>query len=225
MEKNMENMEHKKQRKRRTNYLLTGLITMLPIFVTVYIIYFVSTFLSRLSSPLLKPFFREFLDVRYSEFLIFISGILLTIIIIWMIGLVVTNFFGRKLFALFELLFERTPFVKNIYLSIRRLIEHLAVTKIAFRRVVLIEYPRKGLFSIGFVTADTWGTIQHVTPEKLINVFVPTTPNPTSGVLVMVPQDDVIFLKMTTDEAFFFIMSGGIITPDTDLNQKKVQQQ
>ncbi|MFH1379862.1 MAG: DUF502 domain-containing protein [bacterium] len=214
-------METKKPQPRRRNYLLTGLITSLPIFVTVYIIYFISTFLSRLSSPLLKPLFREYLDVKYSDYLIFILGIALTLVIIWMIGLIATNFFGRKIFALFELLFERTPLVKNIYLSIRRLIDQLTVTKVAFRRVVLIEYPRKGLFSIGFVTSDTWETIQHITPEHLINVFVPTTPNPTSGVLVMVPQDEVIFLKMTTDEAFFFIMSGGIVTPDTDLNKKK----
>lgn len=203
------------------SYLLTGLFTILPLFLTVYIIYFISNFLSRLSSPILQPIFREYLDVRYSKFLIFITGLLLTIVFIWTIGLIVTNFFGKKIFALFERLFKQIPFFRNIYISIRRLIENLTVTKLAFRKVVLVEYPRKGIYSIGFVTADTWKEIQNVTPEHVINVFVPTTPNPTSGVLIIVPQDEIIFLKMTTDEAFFFIMSGGIVTPESELEEKR----
>lgn len=212
----------KQPRLRKHSYLLTGLLTILPLFLTVYIIYFISNFLSRLSSPLLAPIFRHYLDVRYTDFLIFVTGVFLTIVFIWMIGLIVTNFFGRKIFSLFDTLFEHIPFVKNIYISIRRLVERLTLTKIAFRQVVLIEYPRKGIYSIGFVTAETWDHIQHITPEHVINVFVPTTPNPTSGVLVMVPRDEVIFLKMSTDEAFFFIMSGGIVTPDGGLPQGKV---
>lgn len=211
----------KQKRPGSRSYLLTGLFTILPLFLTVYIIYFISNFLSRLSSPILQPIFREYLDVRYSKFLIFITSILLTILFIWTIGLIVTNFFGKKIFELFDRLFERIPFFKNIYTSIRRLIEHLAKTKLPFRRVVLIEYPRKGIYSIGFVTADTWKEIQHVTPEHVINIFVPTTPNPTSGVLVIVPQDEIIFLRMTTDEAFFFIMSGGIVTPESALEEKR----
>ncbi|MBD3272220.1 MAG: DUF502 domain-containing protein [Elusimicrobia bacterium] len=208
---------NKTTRSSSQNYLITGFLTILPIFLTVYIIYLISNFLSRLSSPLLEPILRPHLAVTYSDFLIFISGILMTIIIIWTIGLVVTNFFGKKIFLMFDRLFERIPFFKNIYISIRRLIEHLTMTKMAFRKVVLLEYPRKGIYSIGFITSETMEQIQQVTPEHLINIFVPTTPNPTSGVLVMVPREEVIYLKMTTDEAFFFIMSGGIVTPGSEI--------
>lgn len=212
----------KQPRPGNRSYLLTGLLTILPLFLTVYLIYLISTFLSRLSFPILEPIFRNYLDVQYSNVFIFITSILLTIIFIWIIGLIVTNFFGRKIFEFFDHLFARIPFFKNIYISIRRLIEHLTKTKMAFRKVVLVEYPRKGLYSIGFVTSETWDEIQNVTPEHLINVFVPTTPNPTSGVLIMVPQDELIYLSMSSEQAFFFIMSGGIVTPGDELEHKRV---
>ena len=130
------------------------------------------------------------------------------------IGFFAANFFGRFLIRISEYLLDRVPVVKTIYGAIKQIMETvLANQSEAFREAVLLEYPRKGCWSIGFLTGTTSGEVQAVTKDKMINVFVPTTPNPTSGFLLFVPEKDIYRLHMTVEEALKMVVSGGIVTP------------
>jgi uncharacterized membrane protein len=199
--------------KRKSSNILAGLFAILPLFLTVYIINLIFKFLSKFSAPFLKPTFQKYIPAQYSNFVVFVSSIMLTLLIIWVIGFLVSRFVGKKFLRLFECLIDRIPLIKNLYFGIRKLLDYFNNSTIAFRQVVLVEFPRKGVYSVGFLTSETWQEIQTVTPEDVVNVFVPTTPNPTTGFLIMIPRKEVIHLTMSVEEAVFFIMSGGIVTP------------
>lgn len=121
---------------------------------------------------------------------------------------------GRKLIETGETLLAKIPLVRNIYLTVKQVIEALFLkNKTAFKQVVMFEYPRKGIYQLGFVTNMGRGEIQIKTNEEVVNVFIPTTPNPTSGMLVLIPKDDLIFLEMSVEQAMKMIISGGIVVP------------
>jgi uncharacterized membrane protein len=124
------------------------------------------------------------------------------------------NIFGRSLVNFSERMVDRIPVVKGIYMLFKQVSDTVFNRdRGAFRQVVLIEYPRKGIWSVAFVTGVTSGEVQKVTAKKLVNIFVPTTPNPTSGFYILVPEEDIIPLSMTVEEAFKLIISGGMVTP------------
>ncbi len=141
-------------------------------------------------------------------------GFILAVILISAVGLLTRNFAGRKVVQLGENMVDRIPLVRIIYSGVKQLLEAFFVQKTAaFRRVALLEYPRRGVYVIGFITGESRGEVQRKTDKNMINVFVPTTPNPTSGFYVLIPEDELVGLDMTIEDAFKLIISGGIFTP------------
>lgn len=180
-------------------YFLSGLVVVVPVSLTVYILWAIIKFTDRLYPSSFLPVYVPGV------------GIVITFSVIFLVGLITTNFLGRRLLDLGERIISHVPLVKEIYLSIKQIAEALFTHKDKnFRRAVLIEYPRKGIFTMVFVTGVSKASIREKTGKKLLNVFVPTTPNPTSGFFLMVPEDEVIELDMSPDEAFKLIISGGM---------------
>lgn len=183
-----------------------GLAVLLPIGLTLYIVWTLFNFVSKSVAPLLirVPLLQEMPVVA-----IRVIGVLITFVIIWIIGLVATNIVGRKILKLPEVLLLKAPVVNRIYQTIRQIIQTIIVSKTALRQVVLVEYPRKGVYTIAFVT-NTY----EEKGKKNVSLFIPTTPNPTSGFFVIIPEEEVIPLKMTVEEAMKLVVSAGIITPE-----------
>ena len=141
-------------------------------------------------------------------------GIVGTVLLVLLVGMLTANYLGRTLVTLSEHLMGKIPLIKGIYGLFKQVTETIfSKDKGGFRKVVLIEYPRRGIWSVGFLTGSAEGELQRVTPQRLLNVFVPTTPMPTSGFYVLVPEEDVMELQMTVDEAFKLIVSGGMVAP------------
>jgi len=205
-------------RKKIKSILLTGFVAMIPVGVTLYII----AFLIRTMDNLVKIIPHRFQPDELLGFHIPGLGIIITLILIFIIGLVTKSYLGRKAVTLGEWIVDKIPFVSGIYKGVKQLVDAIFSGKHkSFRKAVLIEYPRKGLYSIAFVTGDSQGEVQEKTAEKHINLFVPTTPNPTSGFYIMIPENDVIALDMSVEEAFTLIISGGIISPNNSKNNGK----
>ena len=184
---------------------LAGLAVLLPIGLTIYIVWALFNFVSKSVAPLLIkiPLLQEMPIVA-----IRVIAFLITFVIIWIIGLVATNIVGRKILKLPEVLLLKAPVVNRIYHTIRQIIQTIIVSRTALRQVVLVEYPRKGVYAIAFVT-NTY----EEKGKKNVSLFIPTTPNPTSGFFVIVPEEEVVPLKMTVEEAMKLVVSAGIITP------------
>jgi len=181
------------------NYFITGLLVLIPISLTIYIL--------KILIKMVGEFSPIKLDIPGLELLITIGIVLGT-------GFIAKSVFGSWLVNASENLLYRIPIVKNIYQGTKQLSNALFAPKgDKFRSVVLLEYPRKGIYSLGFVTGDTKGAIEEKTVEKMYNVFVPTTPNPTSGFYLMVPENEVVTLDMNIEEAFKILISGGLYHP------------
>ncbi|MGM0471616.1 MAG: DUF502 domain-containing protein [Bacillota bacterium] len=188
------------------NYLITGLIILLPLVVTIYI---VTTIFSAVDG-----FLRPLIELVIGRS-IYGLGFFLTILVILGIGIIGTNVLGKRLISFGERLLTRIPLVKNIYLTVQQIINALFLkNKTAFRKVVVVEYPRRGIYQVGFLTSEGRGEVQENTEDQVVNVFIPTTPNPTSGMLILVPHSEVNYLDMTVEEGLKFIISGGTVTPE-----------
>jgi uncharacterized membrane protein len=138
----------------------------------------------------------------------------LTLIVVWVTGVVVTNLFGRRLYRLGELILSRIPFVRSVYSAVKQVTETLfSGTGKSFRKVCLVEYPRHGLWSLAFMTGDGAPEIKDRTGRDVANIFIPTTPNPTSGFFLMVPRDEVIELTMSVDDGLKMLISVGVVMP------------
>jgi len=191
-------------------YLIAGLLVWLPLGVTVLVIRLLVTFMDKL---------LVFIPVQYHpDTLLGVHipglGVVLAVLVVLVTGVIVANFFGRQLVAAWESLLGRIPLVRTIYHSVKQ----VAVTIFSsqgksFRRVLLIEYPRKGIYTLCFQTGDAVAEVMEKTGKEVINVFVPTTPNPTSGFFIMLPEEDVQELDMSIDDALKMIMSLGVIVP------------
>lgn len=141
-------------------------------------------------------------------------GVLLTLGLILIAGFLGSNYVGKKIISYGEYLMNNIPVINTVYKTLKQIIDTFgAKEKNSFQRVVLIEYPRKGIWSLAFVTGETEGEAQYKTSEELVNLFLPTTPNPTSGYLLMIPRKDTIALDMTVEEGVKMIISAGVITP------------
>lgn len=204
-------------RKKIKSVLLTGFAAIIPVGVTLYIIFF----LIRTMDNLVKIIPHRFQPDELLGFHIPGLGIIITLIMIFLVGLITKSYLGRKAVSLGEWIVDKIPFVSGIYKGVKQLVDAIFSDKHkSFRKAVLIEYPRRGLYSIAFVTGDSQGEVQEKTAQKHINLFVPTTPNPTSGFYIMIPEQDVINLDMSVEEAFSLIISGGIISPNNNKNGK-----
>ena len=184
------------------NYFITGVVVLIPIGFTLYL----SKILIGISSKLIPE------NINPNSYLPFaIPGleIIISIILITFVGGLSLSFLGKRILKLIDDLFKRIPFLRTIYSAILQMTESFSNKDNDKKSVVLVEYPRKGVWAVGFATKENKGDMAKRTNQKLINVFVPTTPNPTSGFLLMFPIDDVIYLNMTFEEASKFIVSAG----------------
>ncbi|MDH5762153.1 MAG: DUF502 domain-containing protein [Nitrospinota bacterium] len=201
-------------KRRLRNTFITGILITIPVAFTLFILNFLLKILDNLVVPW---FIKTLIDIGTpipEDFHLPGLGLILIILLIFVVGVLTKSFLGGKLVQLGEMIVDRIPIVRSIYTGAKQVVTTIAHadTK-AFRKVVLVEFPRKGIYSVGFITGTTEGEVQELTDEKLINVFVPTTPNPTSGFLVFLPGEDIIELTMTVEEGLKFIISVGIVTP------------
>ena len=188
------------------NYFFTGVIVLVPIGFTLYL----TIFLISISSKLIP---EEINPNSYLPFSIPGLEIALSVIFITLVGGLSLSFIGKKILQIINELLKRIPFLRTIYSAIGQMTESFTNKKKGKKSVVLVQYPRKGSWAVGFATKDNKGEITKKTNQKLVNVFIPTTPNPTSGFLLMFPKDEIIYLDMSFEEASKFIVSAGTSIP------------
>lgn len=192
-------------------YLLTGIVVTAPITITIYLTYVFLTFVDK---NVTKFFPREWYENYYGATTIPGIGLIIAIAFFIVVGWFATNFLGRIIIRISEYIVDKMPVIRTVYGAIKQIFETIMASQSsAFREVVMMEYPRKGVWSIGFVTGITEGEVQRVTAKETVNVFVPTTPNPTSGYLLFVPKKELTYLEMTVEEGVKLVVSAGIITP------------
>ena len=188
------------------NYFIAGVVVLIPIGITVYL----TLFLVSISSKILP---KEINPNHYLPYNIPGLEIIISLILITLIGWLSLSFIGKKLLEIFENILKKIPILRTIYSAIGQMTDTFTNTEKEKKNVVLVEYPRKGSWAVGFATKDNVGEITDKTKRKLVNVFVPTTPNPTSGFLIMFPKEDLIYLDLSFEEASKFIVSAGTSNP------------
>jgi uncharacterized membrane protein len=192
-------------------YFLTGVIVTAPFSITIYLVWQFFSFLDSRVEELLPARYNP---ETYLPFSLPGVGVLIMLAFLTLVGMLTAGLAGRTLVRLGERLLARMPVVRSVYSTLKQIFETvLAQSSRSFREVVLIEYPRRGLGAIGFVTGPTRGEIQARSEEELVNVFLPTTPNPTSGFLLFVPKKDLIRLDMSIEDGIKLVISGGIVGP------------
>ena len=189
------------------NYFITGIVVLIPIGITVYF----TLFLISISSKILP---NEINPNHYLPYNIPGLEILISLFLITFIGWLSLSFLGKKFLNIFNSLLKKIPILRTIYSAIGQMTETFTKNDAKKKNVVLVEYPRKGSWAVGFATKENTGEISDKVKKDLINVFVPTTPNPTSGFLLMFPKDEVIYLDLTFEQASKFIVSAGTSNPD-----------
>lgn len=200
--------------RRIRNVFITGLLITLPIALT----YFILQFLFRNLDALSPVFTKVLIDLGApipEGYRIPALGLVITLLIVLAVGWFTTNFFGKRFLHLGERIVEKIPFVRRIYKGSKQVVQSIAnADTSAFRKVVLLEFPRRGMLAIGFVTGAARGEVQDLTQEDVLNVFVPTMPNPTSGFLVFVPPEEVTEVDMSIEDGIKYVVSGGIVTTE-----------
>ncbi|MFH1406601.1 MAG: DUF502 domain-containing protein [Candidatus Omnitrophota bacterium] len=196
------------------NSFLSGLLIILPAVLTIWLLYFIAIKLNNiLLNPIIK-IVRPYLQYEIAVFAAKFAVLIFSILFIALIGGMANYLITRRLLRLVEKLFLKLPMLNKVYSAIKEVSNaFLGQQQQFFKKVVLLEYPRKGLYSIGFITSETKGEVQVKTKEEVVNIFVPTTPNPTSGVLLLVPKHEVIILDMSIEAGLKLVVSGGAIVP------------
>ena len=192
---------------RLRNYFIAGIVVLIPIGITLYL----TIFIIRISGNFIP---KEINPNNYLPFDIPGVEILIALFLITFIGWLSLSFIGKKFFELFNNFLKKIPILRTIYSAIGQMTESFTKKDNAEKSIVLLEYPRKGIWVVGFATKDNQGVIQEKVKEDLVNVFVPTTPNPTSGFLLMLPKKDLIYLNVTFEQASKFIVSAGTTNID-----------
>jgi len=184
---------------------------MTPLILTIYVVWAFITFVDNLVVPLVPI---EYRPSYYLPFSIPGLGLIIVFLFTTFVGVLATGLFGRTLIRLWENILNRMPVVRSVYSAIKQILETVMATQSdAFRQAVLVEYPRKDIWAIGFVTGSTKGEVSENVNKKMVNVFMPTTPNPTSGFLLFFPEKDLIFLEMSVEDALKLVVSGGMVVP------------
>lgn len=211
---------------RLRRYFLAGIVVTAPVAITLY---FAWWFVNFIDSQVLRAVPAVYHPDRYLPFSVPGLGLIVVLVGVTLIGFLAAGLVGRELVRIGEGLMARMPVVRSLYAALKQIFETiLSQSSQSFREVVLVEYPRRGIWAIGFITGPTGGEVQHLTKEAMINVFLPTTPNPTSGFLLFVPEKDVVRLHMTIEEGAKMVISGGLVTPpnpyDADGRLKEVSK-
>lgn len=203
--------------------ILLGLLLATPLVVTLFIVHFLFTFLTEnVAFDLLTSLFPEVLrDTGAGKVLAQVLALIMALMVLFLVGFFVRSFLGKRLYGLGDKILTRIPVFNKIYLWVRQIAEGiLAQKQTLFQDVVLVEYPRKGLFSIGFVTAptpdDISSSLADAPPTQLVSLFIPTTPNPTSGLMIMAPKGDLTFLSITVQDGMKFVISAGAVAPGSN---------
>ena len=201
---------------RLRRWLVAGLLVWVPLGVT----FLVVKLLVDLADQVLLLLPYEYRPENLFGFSIPGLGVALTILTVIVTGMVFANLFGRRLVRLWEDVLARIPLVRSIYSSVKQITETLFSTQgKSFRKVVMVEYPRRELWTLAFVTGDTGQTLIDISGRELVSIYVPTTPNPTSGFFIMVPKEDIIELDVTVEAGLKLILSTGVVVPE-ELKQK-----
>jgi len=196
--------------KRFRNYFISGLLFWIPLALSVMVIKFFLELINNIVPPQFLPetLFNLDKDIPGSGFILVIAIILIT-------GVLVTNLIGRKIVELWEKILNKIPGFRGIYNALKKLSTTvLSTSGESFRKALLVQYPREGMWTIAFQTGNYRGEAEKLIGEEIINLYVPTTPNPTSGFFIMMPKKDVIELEMSVDEAFKLVISTGVVAPD-----------
>lgn len=192
-------------------YFFAGILVIAPIFITFYLAWLFIGFVDSKVTPLLPA---KYNPETYLPFALPGLGLVMLVLFLILLGALAAGFMGKVWTRFSERMLARMPVIRNVYSALKQILETvLADQSKAFREAVLIEYPRRGIWAIGFITGRTEAEVQNVTEEECINIFLPTTPNPTSGFLLFVPKKDLIPLSMSVEEAIKMVISGGIVTP------------
>lgn len=192
-------------------YLLTGLVVVVPITITIYIIQALIGVMDA---------FLTFIPVRYHPDTLLGRripglGLVLVTILVFLVGILTHNYFGKKVVQLWDLMVGRIPIVRNIYQAIKQLTQAVfSTTGSHFKQVVMVEFPRPGIFSLGFVAGPASEELRTMAGQAVINIFIPCSPNPTTGYYVLIPEKELIFLTMSVEEAFKVIISSGLVSPN-----------
>lgn len=189
--------------RRLRNWLVGGFVALAPLALTYYIFVWIFNLLDSALDPVLRN--HEWGNIPG-------IGALLTLTIILAVGALASNFFGKALLSAVDRLALRTPIVRPVYQTIRQIIDTVSSQSMAFKQVALVEYPRKNSYAIAFVTGTSTDEISRRVGRKMINLFIPTTPNPTSGMLILLPEDEVMLLDMSVDQGLKLVISGGILS-------------
>ncbi len=194
--------------------LITGLLVVLPIFVTFFVIKFLFTMIGGILSPVVTKTFISFgfsPNSKIDEFVITSIAFVLTFVALYSIGVIATNFLGKFIISFFETILHNVPIIKNVYTSSKKIIQIISLPSAqSFKRVVIVEYPRLGMKAFAFLT----GNIKTQNGAELSSIFIPTTPNPTSGFLIYLPEQDIEETDLSIEEGMKLIVSGGILVPD-----------
>jgi len=191
-------------------YLIAGLLVWMPLGITFLVVRAIVGFLDKTLLLLPHDYQPDVLLGIHIPGL----GVVLAVILVLATGMVVANFLGKRIVAAWEGLLARIPIVRTLYAGIKQIMEAVLATDAkSFSKVLLLEYPRKGVWSFAFMTSDQLGEVQDKTVAKVISVFIPTTPNPTSGFVLMVPAEDVIELEMSVEDGLKMIISMGVVVP------------
>lgn len=194
---------------RLRRYFLSGLVVLLPATLTVYLLIIIITFADGILGKYIQPYFMQRFQFYFRGLSILVGFVFIVII-----GFLATNIFGRRLLDFFEGLLLRLPFFRQVYPAIKEIAMFLfSREKLAFQQVAIIEYPRKGMYSMGFLTSESTDAINKLIKTELCNVFIPTTPSPLTGFVVLVPKKEILFPDISVEEAFKFIISAGVVNP------------
>jgi len=194
-------------------YFLTGLVVAAPISITVYLAWLFIDTIDRNVTPLIPQAYNP---ETYLPFSIPGLGVVVTVVFLTVLGALTANLFGRALIRFGERLLNKMPIIRSVYSTLKQIFETVVSQDAnSFQDVVLVEYPRKGIWAIAFVTSENTSEVQDRTEPEVINVFLPTTPNPTSGFLLFVPKEDLIYLDMEPDQGVKYVISAGLVNPET----------
>lgn len=196
---------------RLRTYFFAGMLVTAPAFITFYMAYLIVTFIDDQVTRFIPA---KYNPETYLPFGLPGLGVVLLVVVLILVGALTAGFVGRALVRVGERLLARMPVIRNVYGALKQIFETvLAQQSTAFRQVVMVEYPRRGVWSIGFLTGASKGEVQYRTEDDVINVFIPTTPNPTSGYLLFVPREDLVMMDMSVEEGIKLVISGGIVVP------------
>lgn len=191
------------------HYFATGLLVTLPVLFTLYLLFIIFHFIDGICGKFLNYYLK-----KYIGFAVPGLGLILGVVIVLIVGFIATSFIGKKVFKALESWFLKFPFIRQIYPAARQVVDSfVSKDSPAFKKVVLVEYPSKGIWSVGFMTNDSFEKAQRITGVELLHIFIATTPSPLTGFLILVPMENVKVLDISIEEGIKLIVSGGIIKP------------